>query len=55
MYEPLRNRTFLVKKINFLGADFLAPKIGHHCVKKPILGPVRCILENSCSGNFMND
>ena len=42
MHEPLKNRTYLGKKLpfHFLGADFLAPKSSHRCENQPVLGPV---------------
>ena len=45
MHEPLKNRTYLGKELflNFLGADFLAPKSGDQREKQPVLGP-GCIL-----------
>ena len=39
MHEPLKNIIFL----NFLGANFLAPKSGHQQEKQPLLGPDHCI------------
>ena len=42
MHEPLKNRTYLGKKLffSFLGADFLALKSSHSCEKQPVLGLV---------------
>ena len=47
MHDPLKNRTYLGKKMffNFLCVDFVAPKSGHRREKQPVLG-----LE--CSGKF---
>ena len=41
MHEPLKNRTYLGKKLflNFLGDDFLATKSSHRRGKQPVLGP----------------
>ena len=46
MHEPLKNRTYLRKKLifNFLSPDFLAKKkifliFSDFCKKQPVLGP----------------
>ena len=43
MHEPLKNRTYLGKKVvfNFLGVNFVDPKSGHQHEKQHVLGPGR--------------
>ena len=50
MHEPLKNRTYVEKKLffNFLVRDFLMPKSSHQREKQPVLGTVKSS-HQSCS------
>ena len=57
MHEPLKNKTYLGKKLffNFFGANFVTPKSSPRHEKQPVLGLAIIKKMNNCILQFLKN